>query len=311
MPRTAGTYSLVPSYKATSGQTIRTEQHNPPLEDIAKALTDSLPRDGSASMTGNLPMNGQRVTGLGEGTSASDAVRRDQVTLYSAWLAALAGLSFENNKLPYATGAGTAALTNFTAFARTLLDDADAATARTTLGVAQVIDEDDFASNSQTRPPSQQSVKSYVDAKAQSAVFLDSKATGTDGGTFTSGAWQTRTLNQANFNNITGATLSGNRITLPYGIYKISARAPAFNVGAHQARILNVTDGTTLIGGSSYSGSGAQTDSHVEVTVFLDGAKTLELQHYCSSTKSTDGFGVAAATGGDEKFSAVRIDRIA
>lgn len=135
MPRTAGTYSLPPSYKATSGQTIRTEQHNPPLEDIAQALTDSLPRDGSAAMTGNLPMNGKKVTGLGAGTSDADAVRRDQVTLYSAWLAALAGLSFEANKLPYATGAGTAALTNFTEFARSLLDDADAATARDTLGL--------------------------------------------------------------------------------------------------------------------------------------------------------------------------------
>lgn len=163
MPRTAGTFSLVPSYKATSGQTIRTEQHNPPLEDIAQALTESLPRDGSASMAGNLPMNGQRITGLGAGTAASDAVRRDQVTLYSAWLAALAGLSFEANKLPYATGAGAAALTNFTAFARTLLDDADAATARTTLGVAQVIDEDSFATNSSTRPPSQQSAKAFIE----------------------------------------------------------------------------------------------------------------------------------------------------
>jgi hypothetical protein len=135
MPRTAGTFSLVPSYKATSGQTIRTEQHNPPLEDIAQALTDSVPRDGSAPMTGNLPMNGQRITGLGNGTAASDAVRRDQVTLYSAWLSALAGLSFEANKLPYATGAGAAALTNFTEFGRSLLDDADAATARGTLGL--------------------------------------------------------------------------------------------------------------------------------------------------------------------------------
>lgn len=163
MPRTAGSYSLPASYKATSGQTIRTEQHNPPLEDIAKALTDSLPRDGSASMTGSLPMNGQRVTGLGAGTSDSDAVRRDQVTLYSAWLAALSELSFEANKLPYATGAGTAALADFSAFARTLLDDADAATARATLGVSQVIDEDSFATNSSTRPPSQQSAKAFIE----------------------------------------------------------------------------------------------------------------------------------------------------
>ena len=78
------------------------------------------------------------------------------------------------------------------------------------------------------------------------AVIADQKTSGTDGGTFTSGAWRTRDLNTevTDVDNI--VSISSNQFTLQAGTYLIKARATAYDCDRHQLRLRNITDGTTV-----------------------------------------------------------------
>ncbi len=142
----------------------------------------------------------------------------------------------------------------------------------------------------------------------------DEKAAGTDGGGFTSGSFQTRTLNTEASDAGGHASLATNQITLAAGTYECEISCPAGVVGNHQAKLRNVTDSTdVLIGTTEYTGTGNTTYTRSLITgrFTIAASKALEVQHRCETTKATDGFGNAANFGVVEVYTVARFWRVA
>ncbi len=141
----------------------------------------------------------------------------------------------------------------------------------------------------------------------------DEKAAGTDAGTFTSGAWQTRTLNTEASDASNLASLSSNQITLAAGTYVCDIECPAGVCANHQAKLYNVTDASdVLIGTSEYTDAGntVYTKSRVTGRFTIAASKALEVRHRCGATKATDGFGKAANFGVTEVYAVARFWRV-
>lgn len=175
------------------------------------------------------------------------------------------------------------------------------------------------ANNNNTTLPTSAAVKAYVDASipaAASEQFLhvrDEKAAGQTGGTFTEGSFLTRALTGVVYNNIPGASLSANRITLPVGNYRIIASAPACSVGRHRAILYNVTAGSVALLGtteSSPQNSNGLSRSVVNGRFGLLATSALEIRHRCEVSRAANGFGNGRDLGLNEIYTDVMIWKI-
>ncbi len=150
--------------------------------------------------------------------------------------------------------------------------------------------------------------RTIITPLTQTCYLKDVKTTGTSGGTFTSGAWRTRTLNTVE-GDTSFVNLSSNQFTLGAGIYHIEIEAPAEGINSHKAKLYNITDTSdTMIGSTAQSDtSSVCTNSIIKGSLELTSLTTFEVQHRCAVS---DTFGSAANMGVDEVYTQVKITKI-
>lgn len=139
-------------------------------------------------------------------------------------------------------------------------------------------------------------------------VVQDQKANGTDGGTYTSGAWRTRDMNTEVYDPGGHVAVASNQITFQPGAYFGIAISPAGFVELHKCRVYDTTNTAELGRGMSFASTGGgQHDMPAIAPFFLDigSAAAIEVQGWCQTTRATNGFGEGSGTtdGGVNVFS--------
>lgn len=115
----SGTYTLPAGNPVVTGTSIASTWANTTMTDLANALTDSVAADGQTTMTGNLQMGNNKITGLATPTLSTDGVTK-------AYADALIG------------GGGAGSFTNLTVTGTTTLATALTGVLKGTSGVVSV-----------------------------------------------------------------------------------------------------------------------------------------------------------------------------
>lgn len=150
------------------------------------------------------------------------------------------------------------------------------------------------------------------------AIFADIETTGTDGGTFTSGAWQTRKLNSTVIDSNSLFNLSANVISVSTpGLYYVKAWSVGYKCDNHQVRLYDPTNSVELAAGcaafAAQTSPFGETRSELEFVLRLvpSATQSMRLEHQCQTTEASDGLGKNTGFGSNNVFSMVTIIKLA
>jgi len=137
---------------------------------------------------------------------------------------------------------------------------------------------------------------------------------GTNGGAAAATTWNTRSLNTVVTNEITGASLASNKITLPAGTYDIDAMAFYRSTEMNQLAVYNETDAAFLFYGMNYYGQAAVSFSNVATIrrrFTLAATKEISIKHYTQGATDTSGLGLPVSIAGvSEIYVDVKITQV-
>ena len=130
---------------------------------------------------------------------------------------------------------------------------------------------------------------------ASYAIICDQKATDANGGSSSTGSFNTRDLNTELADPDGIVSISSNQFTLQAGTYLIRASAPAYKGQEHQCLIWNATDSSAVaIGTCEYSNTvGTTTRAFAIGRTTIGSAKVFDIRHRVGNGLATHGLGVA------------------
>ena len=265
----ASNYTLtLPNGTGSAGQVLKTDgTGNLDWVDQTSGFSGFDISDGSntSSIT-----DGNTITFSGGTGITATVTQNGDALAYSldTELQALSAVTSAANKVPYFTGSGTAAVADLSAFGRTLIDDADAAAARTTLGVDATGTDNSTDVTLVTTTADYLSITGQVITLGQ--IDLTTDVTGdlpvSEGGTGASNAADARTnlgVDAAGTDNSTDVTL-------------VTTTADYLSITG-QAITLNQIDLTTDVTGDlpvSEGGTGASNAADARTNLGVDAAGT-------------------------------------